>query len=132
MWQSFIKNEANRILYIGTEAASAFAIMMDNKVQMDKENVIGSDNYFHHKACMEAAQRSLASGIAGQFFGLAKEGIDIVKKFLRTPNDIHGILTDCNKDIKNNFQGFIDGIKTYDEAAQAKIFNVLRKLRLYK
>ena len=82
----------------------SLGMLVQAKRDMDKANLINSDNYYHRLGMAQIGQE--ANNIpglypAGKFWGYAKEGLDITKKVLEGQPFLE-ILKDSQKDLNNN------------------------------
>lgn len=91
------------------------SVLSENKKEMEQTNRIGADNYYHRKAMCENAQNGYVDAFTSLLLGIGKEGIDFYNK----DKSINGngkmsateALTDGYKDMKNNIEGLLLGLK---------------------
>lgn len=95
-----------------------FSVLNENKKEMEQNNRIGSDNYYHRKAMCENAQNGYGDAFTSLLLGIGKEGIDFYDKD-RSINSSGKMsateaLADGYKDMKNNIEGLLLGLKNPD------------------
>ena len=101
------------VVKIGDAAGTLHAA----KKEMDKTNLINSDNYYHRLGMCLNGQKGLDSAIYSLGWGLLKEGYDIARKTYNG-NNLADTLTDSFKDMQNNVEGLRYGLTNPDKSCR--------------
>ena len=101
------------VVKIGDAAGTLYAA----KKEMDKANLINSDNYYHRLGMCLNGQKGLDSAIYSLGWGLLKEGYDIARKTYNG-NNLADTLTDSFKDMQNNVEGLRYGLTNPDKSCR--------------
>ena len=101
------------VVKIGDAAGTLHAA----KKEMDKANLINSDNYYHRLGMCLNGQKGLDSAIYSLGWGLLKEGYDIARKTYNG-NNLADTLTDSFKDMQNNVEGLRYGLTNPDKSCR--------------
>ena len=94
--------------YLPNSFVQSYDILRSAKDEMDKGNVIGSDNYYHSVGMCENAQ--IGRPVSTLALGVVKEGLDFYNKY-KEKMPVGEILSDNIKDMGNNIRGVYYGLK---------------------
>lgn len=112
-------NDINPLYAIGY----AYSMLNNAKKEMEKKNVINSDNYYHRLGMCDASQIGGNGYLAGLGLGVLKELYDFIVK-TKDGIPVKDILSDSYKDMKNNIEGANYGLNNPDKSCYKWLENL--------
>jgi len=115
----------------------AMSILISAKKEMEKENLINGDNYYHRLAMCEigkqAQKENIPYSLLGGFVGgILKEGYDFTKKNIFKENKMKNIFNDSIKDMNNNIEGLNFGLNNSKKSCRDWLRNLDIKTNSWK